>query len=113
MQSAGVQLPDWMSPGEFHTLKVEVGLEERANEWAQFPGVEYVLCVYLTQQLDRCEFKLFSVVHDANARLDAPVDPIPIVDPATLVAFESHRLLGLPPDAEAPRAFSQSHVVLN
>ncbi|KAF1326659.1 hypothetical protein FI667_g8197, partial [Globisporangium splendens] len=120
MRSAGVQLPAGVTPGEYHTLKVEVGvarswyqLEERANEWKQFPGVEYVLCIFLTLQLERCEFKLFSVADNANFVLFAPMDPIGIVGPATLVELESRRLLGLPPDGEIPRAFIQPYVVVD
>eukprot|EP00644_Phytophthora_capsici_P018371 jgi/Phyca11/576547/estExt2_Genewise1.C_PHYCAscaffold_910031 len=95
----GAIRPGGMVWGEYHTLKVEVGvsrgwphLDSKADQWRQFPGVEYILCIRLSQALRVRQYKLYSVVDQATPLL--PMDPIPIVNP-TNVAFNSRRLLGL------------------
>ncbi|DAZ92605.1 TPA: hypothetical protein N0F65_004843, partial [Lagenidium giganteum] len=91
------QLPagvtDW---SEFISLKIEIGvscmwgyrpgfLDWKANQWATFPSVTYVLCI---------EYKLYTVMTVGAA---VPVmNPIPVVGPQKLVRFDTRRFLGLP-----------------
>ncbi|RHY89436.1 hypothetical protein DYB35_007787 [Aphanomyces astaci] len=49
---------DW---GEFHTLKIEVGvsrgwalLDPKAIHWATFPGVAYILCIRISAHFRVC-----------------------------------------------------------
>ncbi|KAG1688977.1 hypothetical protein DVH05_002963 [Phytophthora capsici] len=114
----GAIRPGGMVWGEYHTLKVEVGvsrgwphLDSKADQWRQFPGVEYILCIRLSQALRVRQYKLYSVVDQATPLL--PMDPIPIVNP-TNVAFNSRRLLGL--DGQGgllPQGFSRPNAVVD
>lgn len=90
--------------GDFTTLKVEVGvsrtwghqaghLDWKADQWATFPGVKYVLCVATDEDLSFCQFKLHSVT-TVGAALP-PIAPINVVAPQTVVRMETRRLLGL------------------
>ncbi|KAG9402202.1 hypothetical protein AC1031_006822 [Aphanomyces cochlioides] len=96
-----IPILDW---GEFHTLKIEVGvsrgwttLNEKADHWATFPGVAYVLCVRVTPHFHFREFKLHTIgefggVVGAAAAQDVPVMDITV---ATVVTLDSRRLLAL------------------
>lgn len=95
----GAIRPGGMTWIEYHTLKVEVGvsrgwpyLNRKADQWRQFPGVEYILCIRLSPALRVREYKLYTVDNRANPL--PPMAPIPIVNP-TDVTFNSRRLLGL------------------
>ncbi|KDO17554.1 hypothetical protein SPRG_16786 [Saprolegnia parasitica CBS 223.65] len=107
--------PDWpldLRWGEFHTLKVEVGVSQgwrsmnaKVVRYCTFPGLRYVLCVYVSPDMEVREYKLFSIT---NNELEGPdpslVEPIPItVD--TPVRMDSHRLLALPDDTALPGRF--------
>ncbi|KAJ8524304.1 hypothetical protein ON010_g16814 [Phytophthora cinnamomi] len=113
----GAALPVGMDWGEYHTLKVEVGvsrgwpyLDRKADQWRQFPGVEYILCIRLSPALRVRQYKLYTVVNRANP-LPA-MNPIPIVNP-TNVAFNSRRLLGLVGRGGTPQGFSRPNVVID
>ncbi|OQR92434.1 hypothetical protein ACHHYP_03708 [Achlya hypogyna] len=118
----GAVLPPQLSWGEFHTLKIEVGvsrgwdlLNAKAVEWATFPGVEYVLCVRLSKTVAVRQYKLFSVVRLLNGQGAieglAPdhVAPVAIVD-GDQVLMNSRRLLGLPPGAPLPAGFADPNL---
>ncbi|RLN57439.1 hypothetical protein BBJ28_00005142 [Nothophytophthora sp. Chile5] len=104
----------------WHTLKVEVGhrrrwrhsdgqLDWKADEWATFPGVRYVLCVAVEDELAGASYKLHRVEHEAR-RLPHQ-DPVPIVAPQTVVTFDSRLLLGLQPGDALPGGFPDPLVV--
>ncbi|OWZ18282.1 hypothetical protein PHMEG_0007654 [Phytophthora megakarya] len=104
-----------MAWGEYHTLKVEVGvlrrwssLGRKADQWRQFPGVEYILCICLSQDLRIRQYKLYTV--DDRATPLPPKNPRNIVNP-TDVPFNSSRLLVArsPP----PVSFSGPNVAIN
>ncbi|KAE8879568.1 hypothetical protein PF003_g36423 [Phytophthora fragariae] len=113
----GAERPPRMSWGEYHTLKVEVGvargwpkLDRRAEEWSHFPGVQYVLCVRVSNDLKTCQYRLNSVV---DGHIETPRAPIvDIVNPTT-VTFDSRRLLGLPFNAAVPLGFSDPTVTID
>ncbi|KAE9286721.1 hypothetical protein PF008_g26601 [Phytophthora fragariae] len=113
----GVKCPPRMTWGEYHTLKVEVGvargwrkLDRRAEEWSHFPGVQYVLCVRVSNDLKTRQYRLDSVV---GGHIETPRAPIvDIVNPTT-VTFDSRRLLGLPPDGVVPLGFSDPTVTID
>ena len=115
MERLGARLPqgfrDW---GEYHTLKVEVGftrtwgdasgqLDWKANQWAAFPGVQYVLCVAVTADLASASYKLHTVTSQGESL--PPQEPTPIVAPTTVVPLDAHRLLGLPHANDLPPNF--------
>ncbi|KAG1686053.1 hypothetical protein DVH05_007191 [Phytophthora capsici] len=114
----GAIRPDGMAWAEYHTLKVEVGvsrgwfhLDRKADQWRQFPGVEYILCIRLTRELRVRQYKLYTVFNQATPLMD--MDPIPIVNP-TNVAFNSRRLLGLVGQGvRPPQGFSRPNVVVD
>ncbi|EGZ29250.1 hypothetical protein PHYSODRAFT_477798, partial [Phytophthora sojae] len=106
----GVQ--DYLS---WYTLIIEVGkwrswgygagmLDWKAAEWAQFPGVRYILCVKVTDRLATADYKLYRVERGGNDEaLPLPeLDPVPVVGPQTMVTFDSRELLGLPPGENIP-----------
>ncbi|RLN32211.1 hypothetical protein BBJ28_00005184 [Nothophytophthora sp. Chile5] len=106
--------------GDWHTLKVEVGhwrrwshskgqLDWKANEWTTFPGVRYVLCVAVEDELAGASYKLHRVEHEA--RRFPHQDPVPIVAPQTVVTFDSRLLLGLQPGDALPDGFPDPLVV--
>ncbi|DAZ95493.1 TPA: hypothetical protein N0F65_001973 [Lagenidium giganteum] len=86
----GAARPAGMDWGEYHT---------KADQWRQFPGVEYILCIRISPALRVRQYKLHTV-------------PIPIVNP-TNVAFNSRRLLGLVGRGRTPQGFSRPNVVLD
>ncbi|KAL4106405.1 hypothetical protein PRIC1_004456 [Phytophthora ramorum] len=100
---------DW---DEFQTLKVKVGVHQtwgtdndglslnfKANVWRQYPGVEYVLCVHISPCLEVREYRLDSIV---NGELGTPRMDVTPIDRNSVVVFDAHRLLELPPDADLP-----------
>ncbi|KAF0711122.1 Aste57867_5378 [Aphanomyces stellatus] len=61
----GATPPIGLKWGEYHTLKVEVGvargwpdLDEKAIQWSEFPGVEYILLIRLSPALRVHQYKL-------------------------------------------------------
>ncbi|RLN32220.1 hypothetical protein BBJ28_00005179 [Nothophytophthora sp. Chile5] len=104
-QVLGVTLPHGLHRlRDWHTLKLEVGFSRRwghsdgqldwkADVWTRFPGVRYVLCVAVEDELVSASYKLHRVEHEAR-RLPHQ-DPVPIVAPQTVVTFDSRLLLGL------------------
>lgn len=116
-RSVGVAPPPGLNPAEFHTLKVEVGvsrgwpiLNAKARAWSLFDGVEYVLCLRFSPKMRVCQFRLFSVV---NRAIQQPEMPIADIVRGSFVAFDSRRLLGLPPHAPLPAGFADPHVIVN
>ncbi|ETV85376.1 hypothetical protein H257_03134 [Aphanomyces astaci] len=106
---------DW---GEFHTLKIEVGvsrgwalLDPKAILWATFPGVAYILCIRISPHFRACQYKLHSVEPPGGIVGLAPqfVAPIDIND-ATVVTMDSRRLLALPPHVPLPLGFANPNV---
>lgn len=107
---------DW---SEYQTLKVEmdvtsnswVSLDEKADQWRQYAGVEYVLSIYLSPNLRTRQHRLDSVV---NGELELPwPDVADIIGPATLVAFKSRRLLGLLGRERLPTGFPGPTVTID
>ncbi|KDO17321.1 hypothetical protein SPRG_17242 [Saprolegnia parasitica CBS 223.65] len=107
--------PDWPDDlrwNEFHTLKVEVGINEgwrsmnrKVVQYCRFPGLRYVLCVFVSPDMEVRQYKLFSIT---NNELEGPdpalVNPSPItVD--TRVRMDGRRLLALPDDTALPGRF--------
>ncbi|KAL7681976.1 hypothetical protein Plhal304r1_c052g0135901 [Plasmopara halstedii] len=84
-------------------------LDRKADQWRQFPGVEYILCIRLSPALHVRQYKLYTVNNRANPL--PPMDPIPIVNP-TYVTFNSRRLLGLASRGRTPQGSSQPNVVI-
>ncbi|KAG9415683.1 hypothetical protein AC1031_000067 [Aphanomyces cochlioides] len=91
----GAVLPANMKWRDFNTLKVEIGvskmwpaLDQKALEWATFPGVQYILCIYIAPTTNIRQYKLHDVA-------------VEIVNPTNIV-LNSHRLLGLPQDHDLP-----------
>lgn len=114
----GATRPGGMTWNEYHTLKVEVGvsrgwpyLNRKADQWRQFPGVEYILCIHLSRALRVAEYKLYTVDNPANPL--PHMDPIPIAVNPTDVTFNSRRLLGLVGQAPIPQGFTQPDMVIN
>ncbi|EQC37555.1 hypothetical protein SDRG_05154 [Saprolegnia diclina VS20] len=107
--------PDWpldLHWPEFHTLKVEVGINQgwrsmnaKMLRYCAFPGIRYVLCVFVPPDMSVRQYKLFSIT---NNQLEGPapdlVNPIPITA-ATRVRMDSRRLLALPDDTALPGRF--------
>ena len=115
----GATLPDGLNNwAEFHTLKVEVGvtrdwsqLDERAKQWREFPGVQYVLSIRVSPGLQDREYRLDAV---CDGVFEAPRMPVTaIVAPATVVAFDSHRLVGLSAQAPLPLGFKAPKVTVD
>ncbi|KDO17320.1 hypothetical protein SPRG_17241 [Saprolegnia parasitica CBS 223.65] len=107
--------PEWPNDlrwNEFHTLKVEVGVSQgwrsmdaKVLRYCAFPGIRYVLCVFVSPDMEVRQYKLVSIT---NNELEGPdpalVEPIPItVD--TRVRMDGRRLLALPDDTALPGRF--------
>ncbi|ETV85382.1 hypothetical protein H257_03139 [Aphanomyces astaci] len=103
---------------EFHTLKIEVGvsrgwalLDPKAILWAAFPGVAYILCIYISPHFETCQYKLHSVEPPGGIVGVAPQDVAPIdINDATVVTMDSRRLLALPPHVPLPLGFANPNV---
>jgi hypothetical protein len=117
MPGLGATRPAGFSWSEYHTLKLEVGvsrgwpqLDEKAEEWSQFPGVEYILLVRLSPKLRVRQFKLHSVVNQQIVRPE--MGRTDIVNP-TNVNFDSRRLLGLGANDPLPVGFIDPELVID
>jgi hypothetical protein len=113
----GATRPNGMDWDEYHTLKLEVGvsrgwdkLDPKAIEWSRFPGVEYILCVYLSPELDVRQYKLHSVVN--GAIVQPQMVATNIINPTNIV-FDSRRLLGFPPNIPLPAGFAQPNLTID
>ncbi|KAG9415682.1 hypothetical protein AC1031_000066 [Aphanomyces cochlioides] len=102
----GAVLPANMKWRDFNTLKVEIGvskmwpaLDQKALEWATFPGVQYILCIYIAPTTNIRQYKLHDVINGALANPNMVA--VEIVNPTNIV-LNSHRLLGLPQDHDLP-----------
>ncbi|KAL3664350.1 hypothetical protein V7S43_010674 [Phytophthora oleae] len=104
----GAELPPSFNWWTFHTLKVEVGvfqtwggpggLDFKTDAWRQCPGVEYVLCIHISADLNVCQFRL-------DSTLNGDMPPTDIVNNSVL-EFDARRLLWLPPGADLPAGFN-------
>ncbi|KAF0709291.1 hypothetical protein AaE_012920 [Aphanomyces astaci] len=117
-RNIGAIRPANITWGEFHTLKIEVGvsrgwalLDPKAILWATFPGVAYILCIRISPHFRACQYKLHSVEPPGGIVGVAPqfVAPIEIND-ATVVTMDSRRLLALPPQVPLPLGFANPNV---
>ncbi|RHZ28605.1 hypothetical protein DYB37_012293 [Aphanomyces astaci] len=117
-RNIGAIRPANITWGEFHTLKIEVGvsrgwalLDPKAIHWATFPGVAYILCIRISPHFRACQYKLHSVEPPGGIVGLAPqfVAPIDIND-ATVVTMDSRRLLALPPHVPLPLGFANPNV---
>jgi len=113
----GAVRPSRMRWGEYHTLKLELGvsrgwpkLERKAQQWKTFPGLQYVFCVRVSHDFKTCQYQLNSVV---DGEFETPRAPIVDIGQTPTVTFDSRRLLGLPPDAEVPLGFSEPTLTIN
>ncbi|KAG9399885.1 hypothetical protein AC1031_011306 [Aphanomyces cochlioides] len=113
----GAAPPNGFSWFEYHTLKVEVGvsrtwpqLDAKAVDWSRFPGVEYILLIYLSPALQVCQYKLHSVVN--GALVPPAMARIPIVNPTNIV-LDSRRLLGLPAHVPIPANFTAPNLTID
>ncbi|EQC37614.1 hypothetical protein SDRG_05208 [Saprolegnia diclina VS20] len=108
----GAIKPPQVRWNEFHTLKVEVGVSQgwrsmnaKVLRYCAFPGIRYVLCVFVPPDMSVRQYKLFSIT---NNQLEGPapdlVAPIPITA-ATRVRMDGRRLLALPDDTALPGRF--------
>ncbi|CAK4697288.1 unnamed protein product, partial [Aphanomyces euteiches] len=95
---------------DFRTIKIEIGVSQSWGmargqldhkalaTWAVMPGVEYVLCVKFDADFANAEYKLY----DARAHPLAPLNPLPIAAPRTIVQFDGRRILGIPQGMPLP-----------
>ncbi|ETL89888.1 hypothetical protein L917_11268 [Phytophthora nicotianae] len=114
-EETGVALPsDFLQWWHWSTLKVEIGilrhwghspgqLDWKAQRWASFPGVRYVLCVTLRRDMTSAQYKLYTI-EDQGLHLPEQ-KPISVVFPQTYLKFDSRRLLGLQLSDELPYGF--------
>ncbi|CAK4701688.1 hypothetical protein AeMF1_004833 [Aphanomyces euteiches] len=118
-RNVGVTPPSNLRWGEFHTLKIEIGvsrgwtlLDEKADHWATFPGVAYILCIRVTPNFEQREFKLHAVSQCVDT-MRAPIsrdNPILDITETTMVTMDSRRLLALAQDALIPHGFADPSV---
>ncbi|CAK4611802.1 hypothetical protein AeMF1_004011 [Aphanomyces euteiches] len=113
----GATRPNGLSWLEYHTLKVEVGvsrgwrqLDARAVQWSQFPGVEYILLIRLSPDLEVHQYKLYSV---ANGALVQPTMAPTTIDNPSNIVLDSRRLLGLPADVPFPANFTAPNLTFD
>ncbi|KAH9123736.1 hypothetical protein AeMF1_005361 [Aphanomyces euteiches] len=113
----GATKPNGLSWFEYHTLKVEVGvsrgwrqLDARAVQWSQFPGVEFILLIRLSPDLEVHQYMLYSVV---NGILVPPIMAAISIDNPTNIVLDSRRLLGLPADALIPANFTAPNLTID
>eukprot|EP00644_Phytophthora_capsici_P003988 jgi/Phyca11/564710/estExt2_Genewise1.C_PHYCAscaffold_150512 len=110
---AGSQLPQGLAIySDWRTLVLEVGfarqwgtergfLDWKAQKWARVPGVRYVVCVLVTENMVSAEYKMYTV--EAGMRRLPAQNPQPIVAPRTEIRFDARALLGLEPGDPIPR----------
>ncbi|KDO34843.1 hypothetical protein SPRG_00904 [Saprolegnia parasitica CBS 223.65] len=97
---------------EFHTFKVEVGvfqgwrsMNAKVVQYRVFPGLRYVLCVFVSPDMSVREYKLFSITNnELEGEAPARVNPIPITA-ATRIVLDGRRLLALPDELALPGRF--------
>ncbi|KAH9148164.1 hypothetical protein LEN26_004583 [Aphanomyces euteiches] len=113
----GAVVPANMEWCDFDTIKVEIGvsrmwpaLDRKARDWATFPGVQYILCIYITPATNIRQYKLHDVINGALANPNMVA--INIVNPTDIV-LNSHRLLGLPQDHDLPDGFQGPDLTIN
>ncbi|EGZ29253.1 hypothetical protein PHYSODRAFT_468699, partial [Phytophthora sojae] len=108
--------PGAQSYASWSTLILEVGLSRgwghdkglldwKARHWARMPGVRFILCVAVTERFTSIECKLHTVERDPitnRARRLPDLNPVPVVEPHTMLSFDSRELLGLPAGADIP-----------
>jgi hypothetical protein len=112
-----------MEWSDFNTIKVEIGVVQqwgaRAGQldykalaiWYNMPGVEYVLCVSTDNTLTAAEYKLYDF-RARGRRRRPPVQPRAAqIVPNTTIAFDAHRILGIPPTNPLPAGFPDPFVV--
>ncbi|KAE9007657.1 hypothetical protein PR003_g17206 [Phytophthora rubi] len=97
------ELPGFQADNSYGPRRV-VGTPLPRSGWARIPGVRFILCVAVTDDLASAEYKLYTVQRDAQDRVrQLPhLNPVPVVGPHTVVTFDSWELLGLPPGANIP-----------
>lgn len=126
MEKFGAHLPvgvkHWK---EYHTLKIEVGvaqswpqLDWKAQQWAAFPGVAYVLCVHLDWKLHgNGSFKLYELKETSEgtkARLpNISETPIAGHPESVPLALDSRRLLGVSHNSELPKGFPEPMLAID
>ncbi|KAG9402203.1 hypothetical protein AC1031_006823 [Aphanomyces cochlioides] len=118
-RNVGVARPPNLCWGEFHTLKIEIGvsrgwtlLDERADHWATFPGVTYILCIRVTPNIEQREFKLHAV-GQCGGTMRASIsrdNPILDITETTMVTMDSRHLLALAQDPLLPHGFADPSV---
>ncbi|KAL3664390.1 hypothetical protein V7S43_010713 [Phytophthora oleae] len=109
----GAVLPPSFTWRKFHTLKVEIGISQtwggpgglkfKANAWRQCPGVQYVLCIHISPEINVCQYRLNSIV---NGEFEDPRMLITDIDDNSVLEFDARRLLGLPSGANLPAGFN-------
>ncbi|OWZ16645.1 hypothetical protein PHMEG_0009532, partial [Phytophthora megakarya] len=114
----GAVLPSNMEQWwNWSTLKVEIGylrqwgrtegqLDWKAERWASFPGVRYILCVMLLHDLTGAEYKLYKVRYEGFTLPEQR--PIRVLLPQTYLKFDSRWLLGLEHNAKLPSGFPKA-----
>ncbi|KAK1945617.1 hypothetical protein P3T76_002665 [Phytophthora citrophthora] len=111
----GVMPPPGMTFTSFHTLKIEVGVSQswgrvddgrsfnyKADMWRQYPGVQYILCIYVSSDFD--QYRLDSVVNGAFENQNR--GPIDITEDTAVLSFDARRLLGLRRNEILPPLFN-------
>ncbi|OQR90792.1 hypothetical protein ACHHYP_05238 [Achlya hypogyna] len=91
--------------GSFHALKIEVGVSRDLttdHKLYAFPGIEYVLCVYMSSILGDIGTEPFSTVGHV-LQCPPPENVAPIAIPAAMdVELDAGRLLVLSPNVPRP-----------
>ncbi|OQR83856.1 hypothetical protein ACHHYP_14179 [Achlya hypogyna] len=110
----GAVLPPGLNTwAEFQTIKVEIGysrdwrtMNPKVLEYCAFPGIQYVLCVYVSPANGVRQWKLFSIVNNVLQGPDPQhVAPVAITA-ATQVELDARRLLALPANVPLPANFN-------
>jgi len=106
--AVGAVLPLGLDWRDFHTVEVEIGvsvgwpgLNDKAANWRQYPGVQYIVLIRLSPTLRVRQYRLEQRV---NGQFPDTDDRMDIVDGAVLNA-DAHLLLALPDDAALPDGF--------
>ncbi|ETV85379.1 hypothetical protein H257_03136 [Aphanomyces astaci] len=112
-RNIGAVRPANLTWGEFHTLKIDVGVSRGWAPilWATFPGVAYILCIYISPHFEMCQYKLHSVEPPGGIVGVEPEDVAPIeINDAMVVTMDSRRLLALPSHVPLPLGFANPNV---
>ncbi|KDO26319.1 hypothetical protein SPRG_08392 [Saprolegnia parasitica CBS 223.65] len=108
----GAIKPAHLRWNEFYTLKVEVGVNEgwrsmncKVVQYCAVPGLRYVLCVFVSPDMEVRQCKLFSIT---NNELEGPdpalVQPIRITATSRIM-LDARRLLALSDELALPGRF--------